>query len=75
MSPATRSDNSGEDPTAAVATLVVCILVLTTLTTPRAGKTHKMGFLAILLIEPYVRNHTKGKIEIFPLSQRQRISP
>ena len=27
----------------------------------------------ILLVEPYVRNHTKGKIEIFPSSQR--ISP
>jgi hypothetical protein len=32
-----------------------------------------MVFLPILLVEPYGRNHTKGKIEIFPLSQR--ISP
>ena len=30
-------------------------------------------FLPILLVETYVRNHTKGKIEIFPSSQR--ISP
>jgi hypothetical protein len=28
MSPATRSDDGGDDPTAAVATLAVCILVL-----------------------------------------------
>ena len=39
----------------------------------RLGKTHKMVFLPILLVEPNVRNHTKGKIKIFPLSQR--ISP
>ena len=27
--------------------------------------------LPTLLVEPYARNHTKGKIEVFPLSQRR----